>query len=737
MTPMMTETDTISPESLLLELSDMSPTEQSLVERAYARAAAAHDGQYRKSGEPFITHCLAVAHILADLKMDAETIAAGLLHDTVEDNPDVTLDDLRREFGDTVATIVEGVTKLEQVKVNTEVDARRRTADKETEYIRRMLLTMGDDVRVVLVKLADRLHNMRTLGYMKPERQQRIARETLDIFAPLANRLGIWQIKWELEDLSFRYLYPDDYRQIAQQVDEQRHDREQYMRGIIKVLRDELARNGIHDADISGRPKAIYSIFKKMGRKEVPFEQVYDVRAVRVIVDTIPHCYQVLGIVHTMWTPVRGEFDDYIAAPKDNFYQSLHTAIRDANGKTLEVQIRTREMHEHAEYGVAAHWRYKEGKKGGRDVTYERRIEYMRRLMDDVRKVEDAGEFIDAMKNDVFKDRIFVVTPKGDAVDMAANATPIDFAYHVHTDLGHRCRGARVNGSIVPLNYQLKSGDQVEIIATKQGGPSLDWLNADLGYVNTPRARAKIKYWFRKQNRERTIAAGRDMLERELRKLGLLSRLQLERVAALFEYDGVEELLVAIGSGEVTARELGARILAHEKPEQPTQTQEIEAVRVKPITGPLGGSGISVGGVSGMLVNMAKCCNPVPGDPIIGYTTRGRGVTVHRQSCSNVNLNDEHERGRYLEVSWGTPSKEEFYPVPLEIIAYDRKGLLHEITALIADEGVNIAAVNVDTSHDIATIYLTLQLTDLTHLARILSRIERVQSVAEVRRRVG
>jgi GTP diphosphokinase / guanosine-3',5'-bis(diphosphate) 3'-diphosphatase len=734
MIPTMTETNSF--ESLLVALSDFSPTERALVERAYARAAAAHDGQYRKSGEPFITHCLAVAHILADLKLDAETISAGLLHDTVEDCDTISLDDIRREFGETVATIVDGVTKLEKVKVNTDIDTRKRTADKETEYIRKMLLGMGDDMRVVLVKLADRLHNMRTLGYMKPEKQRRIAQETLDIFAPLANRLGIWQIKWELEDLSFRYLDPEAYKTISTQVDELRRDRESYMKGVIKILRDALAKAGIHHAEISGRPKAIYSIYKKMNRKDVPFDQVYDVRAVRVIVDTVPECYHALGIVHSMWRPIEREFDDYIAAPKDNFYQSLHTAVRDTTGKTVEVQIRTRAMHEHAEYGVAAHWRYKEGKNGARDEVYEKRIEYMRRLMEDVRKAEDATEFMENMKNDVFKDRVIVVTPKGDAVDLAAGATPIDFAYHVHTDLGHRCRGARVNGAIVPLNYVLKSGDQVEIIAMKQGGPSLDWLNSDLGYVNTSRARSKIKYWFRKQNRERTIAEGRNLLERELRKLGLLSRLSLEQVAGYFGQDSLEELLVAIGSGEITGRELSARVLQHENPK--VETKETEVTPIKTTSAPLlvnASNGVSIGGMGGMLVNLAKCCSPVPGDAIIGYTTRGRGVTVHRLTCPNVNMSIES--GRYIDAQWGTLTKEQFYPVPLEIISYDRDGLLRDITTLIADERINISSVKVDTQQDIATIHLTLQLVDLTQVARILSRIERVNSVVEVRRRVG
>jgi GTP pyrophosphokinase len=720
-------------ESLLSALPGLSPTERSLIERAYRVAEAAHEGQYRKSGDAYFTHPLEVAHILADLKMDAETIAAGLLHDVPEDT-DVALADIRHQFGDAVATIVDGVTKLEKVPVNTEIDARKRSADLQTESIRKMLMGMSDDVRVVIVKLADRLHNMRTLGFMKPEKQVRIARETLDIYAPLANRLGIWQIKWELEDLAFRHLEADAYKSLAQMIDERRLDRAKYLDNIINHLRAELSNHGITNAAISGRPKHIYSIHKKMNRKEVAFDQVFDVRAVRVIVDTIPQCYHALGIIHSMWTPIPREFDDYIAAPKDNFYQSLHTAVRDDGGKTLEVQIRTWDMHEHAEFGVAAHWRYKEGSKNGsRDEAYERRIEYIRRLMEDVRKAENSDEFVDNMKNDVFKDRVYVVTPKGDVVDMPVGATPIDFAYHIHTDLGHRCRGAKVNGHIVPLNYTLQSGDQVEIIITKQGGPSLDWLNPDLGYVNTGRATQKIKYWFRKQHRDRNITSGRDMLERELKKLGVTSSMSMDQVAALFSHDRLDEFLALIGSGEITGREIAGKVLEQIQPK--LTTQEIDTVKIKPAPKPAATGGISIQGVNGLLVTMAKCCHPVPGDPIIGYITRGRGVSVHRLNCSNVNLDVESERGRYIDVTWGTLEKEQCYDVPLEIIAYDRGGLLRDVTTLIADEKINISAVNVETLQDIATIHLTIQIADMSQLGRILARIELIRNVVEVRRR--
>lgn len=724
-------------DSLIQALPDLSPTDVSLVERAFHRGERAHAGQIRKSGDPYFTHCIEVAHILADMHLDAETITAGLLHDVLEDCEGITVDDLRDEFGDSVATIVDGVTKLKNLPVSKDSDKRKRSASKEVEYIRKMLLAMGDDVRVVIVKLADRLHNMRTLGYMPAEKQSRIAHETLEIFAPLANRLGMWQVKWELEDLSFRYIDPDAYRDLAQQIAERQHDREQYMKGVIKLLRDELARHGIHHVQISGRPKHIYSIYKKMARKGVQFDQVYDVRAVRVIVETLPQCYQALGIVHTMWRPIPGEFDDYVADPKENFYQSLHTAVRDAQGKTLEVQIRTREMHERAEYGIAAHWRYKEGRTGDHDEAYEKRIAWLRRLMEVGREIGDDGdEFLENMKTDVFKDRVYAVTPKGDVIDLPAGATAIDFAYHIHTDLGHRCRGARINGQLVSLNHVLKTGDQVEIVTTKQGGPSLDWLNPDLGYVNTARARHKIKYWFRKQHRERNLAAGREMLERELKKLGLLSSMPLEQVAGYFNYDKLDDFLVAIGAGDINGPQIARKVLEMERPE--LTTQEADEIKVSPAPMPLVGdasNGVSIQGMSGMLVSLAKCCHPVPGEAIIGYVTRGRGVSVHRRDCPNIIALPDGEKDRQLDVTWGTIQKEQSYAVPIEVIAYDRDGLLRDLTTVIADDHVNISKVSVDTRQDIASIQLTLQIASMDQLSRILTRLERVNSVVETRRR--
>ncbi len=515
-------------EQLLASLPSLSPAEATLIEHAYYRAEQAHQGQIRKSGEPYFTHCVAVAQILADLKLDAPAIAAALLHDTVEDTS-VTLESIEQEFGVEVARLVDGVTKMDQLP--TQVDSKAR--DREAEYLRKTFLAMNDDVRIVLIKLADRLHNMRTLGYLSPERQLEMANETMDIFAPLANRLGIWQMKWELEDLAFRYINPAKYREIAAKIDERRADRDKDLQRLTNALREELQKNGIK-AEVTGRPKHIYSIYRKMQQKGVPFEQVYDVRALRVLVDDIPTCYQALGVVHNFWRPIPGEFDDYIAGPKDNFYQSLHTTVYDEHGKALEVQIRTWEMHRHAEYGIAAHWRYKEGNKRETEA-FERRINYLRQLMafkDEVQD-QDAVDFMNALKSEVFQDRVYVFTPKGDIIDLPAGATPVDFAYYIHTEIGNRCRGARVNGKLVGLDYKLMTGDRVEILTSNRGGPSLDWLNVHLGYTGTARARSKIRAWFRKQNRENNIANGREVLERELKRLGL-EKTPYEQVASLF-----------------------------------------------------------------------------------------------------------------------------------------------------------------------------------------------------------
>lgn len=690
-------------------------------------------GQTRKSGEPYFVHCFTVALILAELKLDAEAIAAALLHDVVEDT-DVPLEELRAEFGTSVALIVNGVSKLRNLpETPTVAKQSKASADKNYENIRKMALAMNEDVRVVLVKLADRLHNMRTLGYMVPEKQQRIAQETLDIYAPLANRLGIWQFKWELEDLSFRYLNPEKYKEIAACIDERRADREGYLKNVIDTLRGEMEKSGISNPLISARPKHIYSIYKKMERKDVDYERIYDVRAVRVIVDSVPQCYQVLGIVHTLWRPVPGEFDDYIAAPKENFYRSLHTAIRDQQGKTLEVQIRTMEMHEHAEYGIAAHWRYKEGRKGHqRDAAFEERISHIRRLMEFGGETNDPAEFVQKMKSEVFQDRIYVFTPKGDIIDLANGATPIDFAYHVHTDIGHHCRGAKVNGRLVNLTYALRTGDQVDIVTANRGGPSLDWLNPNLGYVKTERARAKIRHWFRKQNRDKSIQQGREVLERELKRLGVLDTIPLDEIGEGFHYERLDDFLAEVGAGGINGAQIATHVLELENTAEPVVDERSLLVE-RPETVPKDGTrtGISILGAGGMLVNIARCCKPVPGDPIVGFTTRGRGVMVHHADC----LNAKAEPERLIDVEWGQEDAQEQYAVAIEIVAYDRKGLMLDISTVIADEKINMTSVNVSTKQNIATFYLTIEIGGREKLTRILARLETIESVTEVRRR--
>ena len=724
-------------EGLLDGLPDISPHDRSLVERAWCRAEQLHENQRRKSGEPFFTHCVAVARILAEIRMDAEAIAAGLLHDTLEDTG-ITREELEREFGRNVAALVDGVTRLSNLPLS---DTMQRRNDRDQHYLRKMMLAMGDDVRVVLVKLADRLHNMRTLGYMPPEKQMRIAQDTMDFFAPLANLLGIWQFKWELEDLSFRYLHPQEYRRIATSMNERRVDREQYLEMVTERLREELAHYKLDKAIITGRPKHIYSIYSKMMRKQLPFEQIYDVRALRVIVDSTPDCYLVLGIVHNLWRPIPVEFDDYIASPKDNFYQSLHTAVLDLRGKTLEVQIRTRDMHEHAEYGIAAHWRYKEGVREN-DREYERRVSFLRRLMEFGPEEEDPEFFVNTMKSDVLKDRVYAFTPKGDICDLPAGATPIDFAYHIHTDIGHRCRGARVHGRLVSLDYVLQTGDQVEILTSRYGGPSLDWLNPDLGHVQTSRARNKIKLWFRRQNRDRHLATGRDVLERELRRLGLLDSMSFEFVAGLFDYEKskLEDFLVKIGAGDINSSRIANRILESERQQEKESLIErmLEAAEHEPQPRPAGPrptGAIDILGTGGLLVNLASCCNPMPGDGVVGYITRGRGVTVHREDCSNMRASTETER--MVEVSWGQEADEQRYSVPVEITAWDREGLLRDVSSVVTDAGVNMSSVHVVTSKNIATLKLTIEIRSAEQLMRILTRLEGIKNVIEARRHKG
>ena len=697
----------------------LPPGDRTLIEKAYAMAEMAHAGQKRASGEPYVQHCLNVALILAEMHLPTAVIAAGLLHDTVEDTA-LTLDDIRGEFGEEVARLVDGVTKLAQLpRVSKDGNT---PIDRHTESLRKTFLAMSDDVRVVLIKLADRLHNMRTLMHVRPEKQARIARETLEIYAPLANRLGIWSVKSELEDLSFRYTNPERFREISDQIAEHQADREQTMVNIVKNVKQALRQQNI-EAEVSGRPKHIYSIYKKMERKEVAFSEVYDVRAVRVVVREQSTCYFALGVIHNLWRPIPGQFDDYIATPKDNFYQSLHTAVVYDDGKTLEVQIRTPEMHENAEYGIAAHWRYKEGTR--RDEAYEKRIKWLRGLMDWRQDLADAGEFVDAMKRDVFEDRVYAFTPHGDIIDLPAGATPIDFAYHVHTSVGDRTRGAKVNGKLISLDHRLHTGDQVEILTAKRGGPSRDWLNPDLDLVRSHRALQKIRQYFRRQDREQLITQGRDLLERELKRLGVESY-NYETLAHEFEFSRPDDLLFALGAGDIQGRHIAARLLENEQ----EQRQELLGLPTVAPGGVVHSDEVSILGTSGLLTNLARCCKPVPGDPIIGYITRGRGATIHRRDCPNVLGHKEPER--YIKVSWG--QAQQTYPVSVRITAYDRDGLMRDVSTVVAEEHINMTSVNVATKNSIATFEVTMEIADVEVLPRVLARIEQLPNVIEARR---
>ena len=716
-------------ETLLERLPNhLSRDDRELIKRAYELAEAAHEGQTRASGEPYVQHCLAVAQILAELGMDGPTIAAGLLHDTVEDSA-ISVEDLRQDFGDEVAKLVNGVTKLEEIGKLSHL-GRRELEDKEAENLRKMFLAMVDDVRVVLIKLADRLHNMRTLGALPPERQRRFARETLEIFAPLANRLGIWRIKWELEDLGFRYLAPSKYKEIAALIDERRADRERYIARIVEILQRKLREEGIK-AEVTGRPKHIYSIYKKMERKGLPFEKIYDVRGVRIIVDTVKDCYAALGIVHSLWRPIPGEFDDFIATPKDNMYQSLHTSVVTDDGKTLEVQIRTQDMHRTAELGIAAHWRYKEGTKY--DPVFEAKIAWLRSLMEWRQEVTDAQEFVNALKSDVFQDRVYTFTPKGDIVDLPVGSTPIDFAYHIHTEIGHRCRGAKVNDRIVPLNYQLKNGDRVEILTSKRGGPSRDWLNPHLGYVKTSRARQKIRQWFKRLDRAQNIAQGREIVERELRQLSV-EGWGCERVAKLFKFDDVDDFLAKVGYGDINAQQIAIKVLEAEREEREKEEEGEKAELAPPV---LSAEGVSVKGVGNLLTRLARCCNPLPGDEIIGYITRGRGVTIHRKDCPNALYLMEKDKDRIIEVAWGPAPRT--YPVMIRVRSYDRIGLMRDINAIVAEENINISGGSITTHRKdhTATIIFTLDIVSAAQLSRVLAKIEQLPNVFEVKRVLG
>ncbi|HEX9075473.1 MAG TPA: bifunctional (p)ppGpp synthetase/guanosine-3',5'-bis(diphosphate) 3'-pyrophosphohydrolase [Anaerolineae bacterium] len=708
-------------QDLLTEVQSYNPkSDTARIQRAYELAKAAHGKQMRSTGDPYITHCIAVAHTLADLRLDDDVIVAALLHDVPEDTS-VSLDTIRSQFGDEVAKLVDGVTKLSQLRFGME--------QAEAESLRKMFMAMAEEIRVVLIKLADRLHNMRTLYALPPEKQRKIARETMEIFAPLANRLGIYNIRRELEDLSLEYLDPVKYHEIETLLAEDKDDSQAFIAQAITILREHLAEEGITPIEISGRPKHIYSIYNKMRRKSRDFSQIYDLRAIRVIVETVRDCYVVLGIVHSQWTPIPSEFDDYIAKPKENLYQSLHTAVIGPAGKPLEVQIRTLEMHQLAEFGIAAHWRYKEADEK-HDAAFEHKINWLRQMMDWRKDIVDAGVFVDSIKTDEFQDQVYVFTPKGDIIELATGATPIDFAYHVHTEVGHRCRGAKVNGRIVPLDYRLRTGDRVEILTAKKGNPSRDWLNPGLGLVHTARAREKIRQWFKHQARTEAISEGRDLLDKELHRLGLDQR-NLDEIAKFFSYKNADDLLEAIGHEDISLSTISVKLLEAEraKTEPP-----VPAPLPTPVLPKAPETSITIEGIGDVLQRLARCCNPLPGDDVVGFITRGRGVTIHRRDCRNI-VEMDGERERLIAIDWKR-APEAAYPVLVRVEAFDRSGLVHDISGIVAAEKVNMTSTSAVVSHKdrIAIITATLEISGADQLTRILNKIDRLPNVIEARR---
>ena len=707
------------------------PEESSgLVGQAYRYADECHVGQMRKSGEPYIAHPLETALFLADLRLDTHTIVAALLHDVVEDCG-VSLDEITRRFGPEVSKLVDGVTKLTRMDDKLQPpaeDIANLMDDAESlhaESLRKMLVSMAEDIRVVLIKLADRLHNMSTLDALPPDKRRRIAQETLDIYSPLAHRLGIWEIKWRLDDLAFRHLNEDKYREISKILASKRTEREDYIEKIASGLRDELAQYGI-TAEVVGRPKGIYSTYRKMQKYEAQgkqFGDIYDLFALRVLVNEIADCYRSLGVVHQMWHPIPGQFDDYIGNPKENMYQALHTTVICEGGTPLEVQIKTFELHQIAEYGVAAHWAYKEGNSG--DQRFEEKMTWLRQLIDWQREVSGTAEFIESVKQDIFHDQVFVYTPKGRIVELTSGSTPVDFAYKIHTDLGHRCIGSKVNGKLVALDTTLENGDTVEVLASKSDrGPSLDWLNPNRGYVRSAGARQSVRAWFRRQERGTNIKRGTEVLHRELRRLN--QKIDDETIMGLFKVDSMEDLLAGLGSGNIAESLLSHRLaqIGHE-----TETPLAQRPNNLELSSP--SSGITVLGVGDLLIHMGRCCNPIPGDPIIGFITRARGVTVHKQDCSSAQHEDEPER--LVDVQWG--QEKQLYPVRIIMKAYDRVGLLRDVTALVSNEGVNIASVVTgDYSDSTVTLSLTCHTTGLDQLNKLFSKLDGVRGCISVTR---
>lgn len=716
-------------ENLIQKIEAYNPHgDMNLIIKAYNFAESAHAGQLRNSGERFFVHPFNVAMILAELNMDTATIAAGLLHDVLEDT-DVTYETLAKEFGEEIANLVDGVTKLKKLKYRTKQET-------QAENLRKMVIAMSKDIRVIIIKLADRLHNIRTLEYMSDAKKKEKALETLEIYAPIAHRLGISTIKWELEDLSLRYIDPEGYYDLVDKVSKKRREREAYIANVIEKLKAKLDEMEI-ESDISGRPKNFYSIYKKMVYQNKTFEQIFDLTAIRVIVDTVKDCYGVLGIVHTLWKPIPGRFKDYIAMPKPNMYQSLHTTVIGPQGEPFEIQIRTWEMHRTAEYGIAAHWKYKEGITKADD--FENKLTWLRQLLEWQKELKDPKEFMESLKIDLFNDEVFVFTPKGDVINLPAGSTPLDFAYRVHTDVGNKCIGAKVDGRIVPLDYKLKNGNIVEILtSSSSSGPSRDWLKI----VISSQAKSKIRQWFKKEERDSNIIKGKELLEKEIKRQGyklteLLKEEWLKSFAKKVSLNSIDDLYAAIGYGSITLSQVMSKLKENYKEHYSQKVDEKELIN-KQVASTLPKKeykptqGITVKGVDNIKVRFSKCCSPVPGDEIVGYITRGRGVSVHRKDCPNVKSLNIQER--FIDVEW-TTDKKASYQAEIQIKASDRYGLLTEITQLLADMKLVVTSLNARTSKEkMALINMTLEITDIEQLKELMKKMKKLEGVIDVYR---
>ncbi|WP_027634074.1 RelA/SpoT family protein [Clostridium hydrogeniformans] len=708
--------------------------DKKLVEKAYYLAEEAHSHQKRESGEPYLVHPVEVACILAEMGMDTNTIVAGLLHDVIEDT-DYSYEDIEALFNEEVANLVDGVTKLGKIKYKTK-------EEQKADNVRKMLLAMTKDVRVILIKLADRLHNLRTLKFKSIEKQKEKAKETFDIYAPLAHRLGMSKIKWELEDLAFRYMNSNEYYELVKEIAEKRVEREEYISRVINDLRERLALSGI-ETDIEGRPKHFYSIYRKMVNKSKSVDQIFDLTAIRILVHTIKDCYAVLGIVHTVYKPIPGRFKDYIAMPKPNMYQSLHTTVIGPHGKTFEIQIRTFDMHKTAEYGIAAHWKYKEGSNDNGGSNLDNKLSWIRDMVEWQRDTEDAEEFMEAFKIDLFSDEVFVFTPKGVVINLPNEATPIDFAYRIHTDVGNKCIGAKVNGRMVTLDYHLKTGEIVEILTSSTPkGPSIDWLNI----VKSNQAKSKIRAWFKKQKREENIVKGKDVLEREAKRHGynfgeLAKTEAFEKILKKYNFNSIDDLYASVGSGIVIASGIVGKLrdsIEHSKCNGENNSEALkkaeDQIKTTNLKKKPSEVGVTVRGLSNVMVRFSKCCNPVPGDDIIGYITRGRGISIHRKDCNNIDGLLEEDGDKFVEVTWGISNKGD-YVTEIQVKCDDRNGVLSDIMIIVTEMKVQLQALNAKTNKQgFAMVNIKLRITTIDELKELMKKVKKVKGVIEVYR---